>query len=273
MYADIIKDLCSGQEVGVWKSYSCPACKSKKGRQILNIKVELSGVITYHCFSTSCELHGHHKVYIKNGNTPAQVKDRLVVEKREGHQRRYKLPENYVRTIPKRFLKYLQEYDIDHELINLYKIGYCHEYIYNSKMQFKDRLIIPTASGFLARSFEESPKWKNYTTNYDFKSINSNTLRDNVVVLVEDPVSCIKVGEVLPCVCLLGTSLKESQLLYLTKNYKKCIIFLDGDGAGIRGSLKVKKQLSSYLSCEIINVKGKDPKDLTYEELTEKLLN
>lgn len=272
---DVIKKLVLNQEYNIWKSYECPFCISKKGRPILSIK-KTYNYIKYKCWSTKCAANRAKYIPI-NGNTPENVRDMLLPKEKFDKNRRYQLPPTYVNIIPKKFIDYLNKYHIDDYLIRLYKIGYCAEHYYKDKLIFEDRLIIPTPSGFVARSLSvsdliklgyteaeakdlcgELPKWKNFS-DYNFRSIDSP--KSDTIVLVEDPLSCIRVGEVLPTYCLLGTKLVE-KIMFNLLNYKKVLIWLDNDVAGKKASKKIKSQLDPYIKTKIITTSN-DPKFYT----------
>lgn len=92
--------------------------------------------------------------------------------------------------------------------------------------------------------------------------MSKNSLGD-IVCLVEDYFSCIKVGEVIPCISLNGTKLSSVEEL---KGYKTVVIWLDPDKAGRNGAIKIKKQLQSQFVIVIINSK-RDPKYHSIKEV------
>lgn len=239
-----------------WHSFECPFCERKRNRKILNVK-RRNNLIIYHCFSTSCKAHGMKRTYI-DGISPDDMKKMLVKDKKSKKNRRFHLPDTFTFDIPGDYVDYLKKYDIGHDLILKYNIGYVPEHKYNDKVIFTNRLVIPTPSGFVARSEYEEPKWMNFT-DYNFRSINSPV--SDTIVLVEDPLSCIRVGELIPCYCLLGTEMKEIIFINLLK-YKKVIIFLDDDKAGKKGGLKIYNQISPYINVKI-TTGNCDPKAMT----------
>lgn len=93
-----------------------------------------------------------------------------------------------------------------------------------------------------------------------------NLENDESLVLVEDIVSCIRVSEFNSCLSLCGTHVKNDKQLQLTMKYKKLILWLDGDIAGIKGAEKIKRDFKLYKDIKIISTK-KDPKEFSPKEL------
>lgn len=63
------------------------------------------------------------------------------------------------------------------------------------------------------------------------------------VVLVEDFISAIRIGEVENCIWLAGTSLSKQTLKYIIKNYTHIKIWLDGDEPGRAAAKTILNQL------------------------------
>ena len=252
---NIILEMADGRECGTWFKVKCPFCENP-GRPILSIKVGLVEV-TYNCFSSNCIAHGMHTISVTP--TMRQV-ERLLnksVTVSEKVEREYDLPDDYTRQVPYKFIDWLVGYDVTRNMIEQYAIGYSEYY---------DRLIIPTPSGYVARSLSEKPKWMNFT---DYDYILSSQMSDSLV-LVEDPISAIRVAEFMPCMCLFGTNLEDSAAK-LCRKYKNVIIFLDNDTAGIDGIMKIAGKLCLTNNIKLLTSYS-DPKDHDKWELKE-LLN
>jgi len=88
----------------------------------------------------------------------------------------------------------------------------------------------------------------------------------STVVLVEDPVSAIKVARILPTLCLFGSHVPLSTAVYLQAQYEHCILWLDGDKA--KEAVKFSQRYS-YLFKEGIHVvrTEKDPKEYPTEKI------
>jgi 5S rRNA maturation endonuclease (ribonuclease M5) len=94
---------------------------------------------------------------------------------------------------------------------------------------------------------------------------------DKVVVVVEDVISAIKVSQVLPCICLGGTKINDRTRDVIDSNFKRVVLFLDGDEAGRTASQKLNRELVLLNDTRQIRTK-KDPKDYDIDELKEILL-
>lgn len=90
-----------------------------------------------------------------------------------------------------------------------------------------------------------------------------------VLVLVEDQVSAIKLSKICTTASLLGTNLKEEGLSLFRKiGITKIILMMDGDEAGYKATSKLNNMLSSFFKVYTSYLPlGKDPKDLSLEDL------
>jgi 5S rRNA maturation endonuclease (ribonuclease M5) len=89
------------------------------------------------------------------------------------------------------------------------------------------------------------------------------------VVVVEDPVSAMKIWQEadINTVALLGTNLNCTNKLFLIEEYKKIVIWMDGDLAGYKAAQKISNDLSQF--CEtFITFTKQDPKDLEASNIT-----
>jgi 5S rRNA maturation endonuclease (ribonuclease M5) len=89
----------------------------------------------------------------------------------------------------------------------------------------------------------------------------------NKAVLVEDALSMMKVGEVVKCYALMGTSLKNSSIAELMK-YDEVLVWLDPDGPGQTAAKKVWKQLNGLVKTRIVH-SNRDPKYLSKRKIRE----
>ena len=91
--------------------------------------------------------------------------------------------------------------------------------------------------------------------------------KHKTLVIVEDNLSAIRVGEILPAVSLIGTSMSQENMLTVTENYDILIVWLDGDGPGQNAAKKlVDKLLLMHTSVHNV-VTGRDPKCLFDTEI------
>ena len=161
--------------------------------------------------------------------------------------------------LPSDAKKWLYLTGITDEQINDYNIKHVHSGTYKARsgadISLGGRLVIP-ASTFtggpgsynLFRAIaDEKPKVLTIGPKDLFFS--KHKFRASVkqsVVIVEDAISCIRVGEVVPAIALLGTSINHRQLLTLVKRYDNIIVWLDGDDAGKKASEKLYRRLKNF---------------------------
>ena len=91
---------------------------------------------------------------------------------------------------------------------------------------------------------------------------------DNVIILVEDIVSSIRVARHVPSIALLSNSIPKNAMNFLSKN--NVIIVLDNDATA--HALKIKQKYSLFFkSCQVIPV-DKDPKNMTDKEVIKNII-
>ena len=155
-----------------------------------------------------------------------------------------------------------------------------------------DRVIIPvTTFGQLSmiqsrRIMDEDsgPKYCNYK-NFDglpFRSFHPSLSTHKFVlnskasvVIVEDALSCIRVGRQLPCIALMGTHLSDIMLSYLiAKRFKNFLVFLDDDNPEVKWRQQdLHKRLSMFGKVAVVHTDGTDPKELDEDDLELVLAN
>jgi hypothetical protein len=90
----------------------------------------------------------------------------------------------------------------------------------------------------------------------------------NVLVIVEDVVSAIRVGEIAPCMPLFGTTTTHSRMAWVANHYAKVIVWLDFDA--FDKAREVATKLSLYGATEIYMIQTeRDPKGYTDAEISE----
>jgi 5S rRNA maturation endonuclease (ribonuclease M5) len=79
------------------------------------------------------------------------------------------------------------------------------------------------------------------------------TNRENcdIIVIVEDFMSAIRVGETTDCYCMFGTSIPYGTLQSLVKRYDIIIVWTDGDSPGQKAAKKLSDTLNKLVSDEI----------------------
>lgn len=89
------------------------------------------------------------------------------------------------------------------------------------------------------------------------------------VIVVEDILSAIRVGQRMPAVSLLGTSISTQQAAYLSR-FKLVTTWMDPDKAGIAGAASIRRACA--LTSDVRNITSeKDPKLLSNRQILEHL--
>lgn len=164
---------------------------------------------------------------------------------------------------------------IGYDLARTYGIGYSPR---------ANRIIIPVYRGeeliaFTARAVDgEKPKYiarhKDGFHSAVFRSLPSTVLdtgdrRLDVLVIVEDQLSAIRVGRITRSVSLLGTANKADALLPELGSAKQACIWLDADKAGRNGRNKLARSIAMFgVEPLMINTK-RDPKFYSNREIRE----
>jgi hypothetical protein len=92
----------------------------------------------------------------------------------------------------------------------------------------------------------------------------------DMVVLVEDILSCIKVGRQYNAVALLGTTASTPLINWLGKTYNEYVVWLDDDSKIVKNKQRVLRNTLSLLGeSRIITGVGRDPKYLSNTEIKE----
>lgn len=129
---------------------------------------------------------------------------------------------------------------------------------------FQNRLIFPiynsdqTLVGFVGRKIsdenEKQPKYLSFPTtelfqknqllfNFNYPDIDINR-RDSTVYLVEGILDAIRLqSKNVNVIALMGTNLSKEQVNQINSTFKKVVIWLDGDRAGLVATIKIAKML------------------------------
>lgn len=88
------------------------------------------------------------------------------------------------------------------------------------------------------------------------------------LVLTEDILSAVRVGEVCEAWCLMGTSIPDSVLAKIMALKRPVLVWLDPDAAGLKGARKFVPKLRAYgVDAKSIQL-TRDPKFHSIEEIT-----
>lgn len=150
---------------------------------------------------------------------------------------------------PKEFslfiLEWLYQYYISDDLIKLYKIAYCAPQAGKSEsvllpiVDDNYEMVAYQRRFFPDKTFYSSPGLR------DQLFVPGYTGTEETVVLVEDYISAIRVGEHGPTMCIFGTSLNRNQIDFIVKTFSKVVIWLDDDEPGRKAAHKIRSRLYS----------------------------
>lgn len=153
-----------------------------------------------------------------------------------------------------------------------------HDMVYVPWMK---RVVIPcydpdkpdTILGYNARGIGdfEGPKWvaKSVDNQRFFWHPKDIIYNNNIIYIVEDILSSIRINNYYNSISLNGTNLRSGTKNYLVKHYNTFIIFLDNDNSLVCSkALEIKKELSLYGQTSIITL-ATDPKNLSNKQLRE----
>lgn len=195
-----------------------------------------------HCFAIydngeKCWSCGHYKAY---GVNPFANRSTTV------SKRTFEMPTGTtnLNNFSLDCLDYLFSSYMTQELINEYQI--MHVAGENGR---QPSLIFPVIEDKTIVSCQQRyfPSKKILTYGNKQSTLRINKHKTETVVLVEDFISAVRVGQVENSLCLAGTSLNYTQLDYVLDNFSNIVLWLDGDKAGQESASKIIKKLQYVL--------------------------
>jgi len=250
---------------------NCPRCGDTKNR--LYTRRVQGGLIRF-CHNQNCYAEDG---FISDGlSSPKETVSNVLsifnngVESSEQFVKDVRLPsDTSLSIIPSAGLAWLYQYGITDEEIKQFNICYSERY---------KRLILPVynKNGLiywqgrnLGKVSKENPKYLNIrqsgAKNVYFKAYRHNHIQSDILVIVEDILSAIKVGRHFNSLALLG-SYFPLDILKEFSDYAKIIIYLDSDKW--KESIKAAKRFNQLTGKQfIVKYHEKDPKELSDEEL------
>jgi len=155
------------------------------------------------------------------------IQQQLPFNEETKEEKDFHLPWDFSTLIPDREKQWLTSYGITEEEIDTYRIGYSPS---------SGRIILPIYDGekllgFQGRSLDYGQvkylTWKRENTDLIFQS---RRVEGDRVVVVEDMLSAIKVGRVVPSIAILGSPQKAGKGVILkVRLYPLVVIWLDRD--------------------------------------------
>jgi hypothetical protein len=223
----------------VSKSHKCPYRLQE--HQNLAFVVYQTGSWCYSC----------NKGDIKNGSYYSYRDFELKI------QRDLLVPTNYssIKEFPLELKAWLYKYYVFDDLIMKHSIRYCpYSYYQTARGQIYDgeALLFPIIVnneivGFQQRFFPNKQFYSKNTEKYIVECGNHDT---NTIVLVEDYISMIRVGETENALWVGGTNLTKDQMTYIIKNYLNIYVWLDGDQPGQENAQRIMKRLQKGIEKE-----------------------
>lgn len=212
------------------------------------------------CFGCGYRIPGY------KGMSVEDIRKQIRIEEDRDSKRSRKpyLPEDCTATIPDAPLGWLRKYGITDEERNRYRIGWTDEFasLVFPAYDVWNNLLLVQLRGFPEKSFytrghPESVYW----------STGPNV--HNSVVVVEDFISCIRVGRTMEAMPLWGSQLSLNQIKRLSDHYERLFMWLDFDKTGHTSKLRYKA-LPYFREVSQI-VTELDPKDYTDEQIAKNL--
>lgn len=196
--------------------------------------------IGYHCFS--CGAHGGKapEYYAYRPVPPVKGKKDLFIPECTFN----------VSEFGSQVLSWLYNYYIYDNDIKQARLGYCpaqagkDESLLLPIFNDKDELVAYQRR-FFPKNFFSSPDVK--------EQIFIVGEGGDTLCIVEDYISALRVGQHIPTLCLFGTSITTKALRYMLKQYKNCILWLDGDQPGINAAHKIGVDIEKEMRYNIIH--------------------
>lgn len=228
----------------------CPACsKIGRDRKGDNLAVYADG--GEYCFSCGYTKPSGNRKYLQKAleqPTTALNKETDI----------YPLPEDVTPLFPPKVLKWL----------NQYELGW-PDIVENNLLwsEREQRLIFPFDGGWQGRSFEDvSKKWFSQGKLEQILFF-KNIKYEEPIILVEDIISCIKVGKLYPCVCLFGSHCSPTRYSQLSYFSNSVVFWLDYDKRSSAVAQAVRARTLGFEAKTLVT--GQDPKEYSLAEIKE----
>ncbi len=243
----------------------CPVCNGSNTFSISKI----DGNIVYYCFRASCGIRGKIDDVLsiddlRNISSTSFVRGSLLSRPLECLSAEvYDIPGHFISPLQNtRSFNVLKRYN----LIDFYT-KHPETIRYDPKLDrlvfiLKDKGKVKGATG-RSLSFGVKPRWFVYDRIMGCPFIVYEDSKSKTVILVEDCISACVLFPFVNSIALLGTSIPDELISYLSP-YSRLYIALDADATA--KAIKLQKQLSSYKETHIIQLR-KDIKYFSTDEL------
>ena len=192
----------------------------------------------------------------------------------------------HVKAFAKKRSSYFVERGFTPELLDHFEVGTTTYFGEGPRatilIRDEDGLLVGISSRFEGDVPEDQrkfvPKYRNLKSfSKDYYLYNLNTAKEfspmfeDTLVLVEGYTAVWRLWQAgIPIgVSCMGTHVSEVHRYLLSRHCLRCLIFFDGDVAGIRGQIKAEKTLRGFLQLVTYNEEGKEPSTYGLEELND----
>ena len=172
---------------------------------------------------------------------------------------------------------YLYKYFITDKVAKQFKIGSTKELEYQGKT-YGERLLFP---GYInnelkfieARALgEQIPKFITLGNKSELFEIEHPNYPE-IVCIVEDMVSAIRLSKFVSVAALRGTHLSEKNTIYLLNKYNRCIVWLDNDAPGKKAAQNMIHRLRWIFKKTVLMSDLEEPKKYPDEVLEDQINN
>lgn len=240
--------------MAISSSASCPHCgDNHKGKPFALYE---DG---YHCFSCGTSKRAIRNFRIK----PLETSGDITLPELTLNPSMFSLP----------ILKWLRSYHVTDDLIYKYSIGDAQGSVITPVLNADDVVVM------YQRRWFEPRRIMTYGAKQPFVASAGEC---KTVVIVEDFISAIRVGETVDGYCMFGTAVPYLSLVELIKRYDEIIIWADGDKPGQKAASKLTSILTKLVYTEVRQrafshtvkivrniLTDKDPKCYTNTEITQ----
>lgn len=269
-------------------AFHCPFCHHAKPKLEINLESNSKGENSWHCWTCDTKGKTIYSLFKRMDVSKDKIEQLKSYTKYIPTGREEEIKEEFIVELPKEFkslinpagnsislrqaINYTKNRRINTEDIIKYNIGYC------SSGKYANSIIIPSydknskINYFISRSFETDPFRK-----YNTPRCNKNNIIGleyfinwNVpVILCEGMFDALAIKR--NAIPLFGKSIPQALMMKLVENNVKTIyIALDNDA--LKDALKhCEKLINLGKQVYLIELNGKDPSDIGFEEFTKLL--
>lgn len=191
-------------------------------------------------------------------------------DKEKKKNRAVYLPADFTLSIPEAPLAWLRKYGVTDDERNYYRIGWSDEnraLVFSAYDKFNNLLLLQYRThpekSFYTRGFPESSFW------FALPAGCGDVGDGGSVCVVEDYISAIRVGRIMPAMPLWGSNLSLGQVRRLSDYYENLFLWLDMDKASHAAKLAIKAR--PYFKTVTQIVSEHDPKDYSDSDIATRL--